>query len=97
MMKIQNKTNSIINENEKNVYEETMYYARWIALYEAINLIAEEAKQRKKHFDVLKLSPVKIKKYISSVEDHIQKKLLQEKLGTDFYIKNEKSATTYSI
>jgi hypothetical protein len=84
--------------SSKNVYEETMYYARWIALYEAINMIAEEAKQRKQTFDELKLSPVKIKKYISSVEDHIQKKLLQEKLGVDFYIKdNNKTEETYYV
>jgi hypothetical protein len=96
-MKTKNKPKNVINSNGKNIYEETMYYARWIALYEAINLIAEEAKQRKKQFDVLKLSPVKIKKYISSVEDHIQKRLLQEKLGADFYIKDKDQENTYSV
>lgn len=97
-MKTKNKTKQTnINLSGKNVYEETMYYARWIALYEAINMIAEEAKQRRKEFDALKLSPVKIKKYISSVEDHIQKRLLQEKLGVDFYIKDKDKEKTYSV
>jgi hypothetical protein len=98
-MKTKNKnTKTKTDMSSKNVYEETMYYARWIALYEAINMIAEEAKQRKQTFDELKLSPVKIKKYISSVEDHIQKKLLQEKLGVDFYIKdNNKTEETYYV
>lgn len=97
-MKTKNKTKQTnIDLSGKNIYEETMYYARWIALYEAINMIAEEAKQRRKEFDVLKLSPVKIKKYISSVEDHIQKKLLQEKLGVDFYIKDKDKEKTYSV
>jgi hypothetical protein len=98
-MKTKNKnTKTKTDMSSKNVYEETMYYARWIALYEAINMIAEEAKQRKQTFDELKLSPVKIKKYISSVEDHIQKKLLQEKLGVDFYIKdNNKTEQTYYV
>jgi hypothetical protein len=59
--------------------------ARWIALYEAINMIAEEASDRKKNFDKLKLSPVGIKKYISSVEDHIQKKLIENQTGNSFF------------
>jgi hypothetical protein len=66
-----------------NKFDESMYYARWIALYEAINMIAEEAKTRKKNFDNLKLSPVKIKKYISSVEDQIQRRLLSSDLDAN--------------
>lgn len=96
-MKTKNKPKNVINNNEKNIYEETMYYARWIALYEAINLIAEEAKQRKKQFDVLKLSPVKIKKYISSVEDHIQKRLLKESSGVEFCVKNEDKENVFIV
>jgi hypothetical protein len=61
--------------NKQILDNRSIYYARWIALYEAINIIADEAEQRNKKFDSLKLSPVKIKKYISSVEDQIQRKL----------------------
>lgn len=73
---IKNKfTNSNLNDTEKEI----LYLSRWIALYEAINIISEEAIQRKKDFNKLKLSAVKIKKYISSVENHIQKKLMEDK------------------
>jgi hypothetical protein len=74
-----------INKNtistNSNSFDNSLYYARWIALYEAINMIADEAEQRNKKFENLKLSPVKIKKYIASVEDQIQRKLLREELG----------------
>ena len=93
------KTNKNIKLTpSNNINDDTMYYARWIALYEAINLIADEAETRKKTFDKLKISPVQIKKYITSVEDQIQKKLLQEKLGVDFYLKNpETPNNTFTV
>lgn len=79
-IKTKNKKQNLLLNNKFN---ESMYYARWIALYEAINMIADEAKTRKKSFDSLKLSPVKIKKYISSVEDQIQRRLLQNDLNAN--------------
>lgn len=58
--------------------------ARWIALYEAINMIADEAAERKKNFNKIKLSPIRIKQYISSVETHIQKKLIEQETNCIF-------------
>jgi hypothetical protein len=79
-MKTKNK-NKINLINTQNSFDKSLYYARWIALYEAINMIAEEAEQRKKKFENIKLSPVKIKKYISSVEDQIQRRLIGKDLN----------------
>lgn len=85
-MKTKNKSNKLLKFNNKlQVKYDSLYMARWIALYEAINMIAEEASERKKNFEKLKLSPVKIKKYISSVEDHIQKKLLETESNNNFF------------
>jgi hypothetical protein len=81
MMKTKNK-NKINLNNTQSSFDKALYYARWIALYEAINMIAEEAEQRKKKFESIKLSPVKIKKYISSVEDQIQRRLFGEDLNS---------------
>ncbi len=75
------KKNKLNLSNNQNVFDKSLYYARWIALYEAINMIAEEAEQRKKKFENIKLSPIKIKKYISSVEDQIQRRLVGEDLN----------------
>jgi 7-keto-8-aminopelargonate synthetase-like enzyme len=79
-MKTKNK-NKINLINTQSSFDKSLYYARWIALYEAINMIAEEAEQRKKKFENIKLSPVKIKKYISSVEDQIQRCLIGKDLN----------------
>jgi hypothetical protein len=77
-MKTKQYKNKTINTNLNDIEKETLYLSRWIALYEAINIISEEAIQRKKDFNKLKLSAVKIKKYIGSVENHIQKKLMED-------------------
>jgi hypothetical protein len=77
-MKTKQYKNKTINTNLNDIEKETLYLSRWIALYEAINIISEEAIQRKKNFNKLKLSAVKIKKYIGSVENHIQKKLMED-------------------
>lgn len=77
-MKTKEYKNKTINTNLNDIEKETLYLSRWIALYEAINIISEEAIQRKKDFNKLKLSAVKIKKYICSVENHIQKKLMED-------------------
>lgn len=77
-MKTKQFKNKSLNANLNNIEKEALYLSRWIALYEAINIISEEAIQRKKDFNKLKLSAVKIKKYISSVENHIQKKLMED-------------------
>jgi len=77
-MKTKQSKNKTINTNLNDIEKETLYLSRWIALYEAINIISEEAIQRKKDFNKLKLSAVKIKKYICSVENHIQKKLMED-------------------
>jgi hypothetical protein len=74
-MKTTKNNNKLKLLNNNNVFNTSLYYARWIALYEAINMIADEAEQRNKKFESLKLSPVKIKKYIASVEDQIQRRL----------------------
>ena len=84
-MKTKNKSNKLFGLNNNKNQDDSLYMARWIALYEAINMIAEEASDRKKNFDKLKLSPVGIKKYISSVEDHIQKKLIENQTGSSFF------------
>ena len=84
-MKTKNKSTKIFGINNQTNQDDSLYKARWNALYEAINMIAEEASERKKSFEKLKLSPVKIKKYISSVEDHIQKKLIENKSSNSFF------------
>ena len=65
-------------ENNKEVYS----LARWAALYESINMIADKAEERKVSFDKIELKPLKILEYIDSTSDIIMRKLLEQKKST---------------
>ena len=52
--------------------------ARWLALMEAVNIIADECEDRGKSFDELKISPLDVEKYIESTCDIFARKIEEE-------------------
>lgn len=66
-----------MRKNWDVIHEETSKWARWIALYEAINYCADKAEEKNIPFHKLNLKPLEIMKYISSTEDIILRKLLK--------------------
>lgn len=69
-----NITTTLVNDN-KEIYS----LARWAALYESINMIADKAEERKISFEKIELKPLKILEYIDSTSDIIMRKLLEQK------------------
>lgn len=59
------------------ICENTFQEARWIALFEAVNLIAEKACERKVPWDQVELKPLDIEKYVESTSNIYQRKLLE--------------------
>lgn len=53
--------------------------ARWVALYEGVNLIAEHSLERNKHFDDLDLKPLAIQKFIDYKSDEIMQDIGRNK------------------
>lgn len=72
-------------KNWFKVHEESSKWARWIALYEAINYCADKAEEKNIPFEKVNLKPLEIMKYITSTEDIILKKLLKEEYNIDVY------------
>jgi len=66
------------------IHEESSTWARWIALYEAVNLIADKAEQRGLSFKS-KLKPIAISKYIETTQDMYLRKLLEQEYNINFY------------
>ena len=62
----------------KKIYEEAGCLARWMALYEAVNIIADKGEERGKKINEIEFKPLDIKDYINSVEDIISRKILQD-------------------
>lgn len=49
--------------------------ARWAALVEGVNIVAEMAEEKKKKFDNVELKPLALMKYIESTCDQICRKM----------------------
>ena len=76
-MKMNKKTLSTIQED-------SLKWARWIALYEAINMIADKAERKGVAFHK-KLKPIAINKYIESTQDMYLRKIMEQEYKFNFY------------
>lgn len=81
-----------MKKNLKTIHKESSVWARWIALYEAINYCADKAEEKKIPFNKVNLKPLEILKYISSTEDIILKKILKEEYNIDVYYDEQSSS-----
>jgi hypothetical protein len=68
----------------KVIHEESSVWARWMALYEAVNFIAEKADQKKIALKT-KLKPIAINKYIEDTQDMYLRKILEQEYNINFY------------
>jgi hypothetical protein len=69
--------NKSLNWWEK-VHKEASELSRWIALYEAVNTIADKAEEKNISFDEVELKPIAIHKYMDSTENNILKNVLKQ-------------------
>lgn len=56
----------------------TFEVGRWMALIEAVNIVADECISRKVNFDRLRLEPLTIRKYIEGTCDIFCRKLEEQ-------------------
>lgn len=71
------------------IHEESATWARWMALYEAVNIIADTA-EKKGHSFKSKLKPIAISKYIESTQDMYLRKILEQEYNFNFYFEDLK-------
>jgi hypothetical protein len=81
------KNNNIL----KNVTEDSAKWARWIALYEAVNIIIDKAEDRKIPLEKIVFKPLDIRDYIASTEDIIHRKILSQEFNIRIDYKEEKT------
>jgi hypothetical protein len=90
-MKI-NKSNSL-----NKTYKEASELSRWIALYEAVNMIADKAEEKNIPFEKVDIKPLAIYKYMESTEDITLKKILKELYKIDVYFSETPTEQKYSF
>lgn len=78
-----------MKKNNNNLTDETSQWARWIALYEAVNLIIDKAESKNIKLEDIVFKPLDIKDYIASTEDIILRKLLKEEYNIDIAYQDE--------
>lgn len=59
-------------------YNEASQLARWIALFEAVNMVADKAEEKKIPFNKVDIKPLAIYKYMESTENIILNKILKD-------------------
>lgn len=78
------------NKTWRVITEESAKWARWIAFYEAINMIIDSAEDKNIPLDKVVFKPLKIREYIESTEDLILRKLLRQEHNIDVAYHEEK-------
>lgn len=58
--------------------EKSATLARWMALYEAVNLIADKAEEKSIPLENVEISPLDVRDYMQATEDIFLKKILEE-------------------
>lgn len=58
--------------------EKSQVLSKWMALYEAVNIIADKAEERGVPLDEVEFKPLDIRDYMAATEDIYLRKILQE-------------------
>jgi hypothetical protein len=81
----------------KVITEDAAIWARWIAFYEAVNLIIDSAEDKNIPLEDIVFRPLKIREYIESTEDLILRKLLRQEHNIDVAYQEEKKSDDYQF
>jgi hypothetical protein len=61
-----------------NTQEKSLTMARWMALYEAVNIIADKGEEKDIPLEKIEFKPLDIRDYMNATEDIFLRKILQE-------------------
>ena len=86
---MKNKTDTL--EWWDKAHTEASNLAKWIALYEAVNMVADKAQEKGIPADEIVYKPKPIREYITATEDIILKKILQEDYNIEICYSDESS------
>ena len=75
---VQNKTNSDNLKWWDKTHTESSTLARWMAMYEAVNIVADKAEEKKIAPEDIVYKPKAIQEYIEKTQDIILRKLLEQ-------------------
>lgn len=71
------------NKNWKQIHQEALVWSKWMALYEAVNMIANKAEEKNIPFTKVEIKPLAIHKYMESTENIFLRKILKQEYNID--------------
>ena len=80
---MKNKTTTKALSWWENANKEASNLAKWIALYEAVNIVADKAEEKGVSPEEIVYKPKAIRDYIESTQDIIMKKILQQEYNIE--------------
>ena len=97
MTTTQNKIDSNSTSWWEKTHNEASMLSKWIALYEAVNIVAEKAEQKGITPDNIVYKPKPIRDYITATEDIILKKILKEDYNIEVCYSEEESKNNLKV
>lgn len=88
---MKNKTTTKALSWWDNANKEASNLAKWIALYEAVNIVADKAEEKGVSPEEIVYKPKAIRDYIESTQDIIMKKILQQEYNIEICYSEENS------
>jgi hypothetical protein len=67
----------------ENIHNECLTWSKWMALYEAVNLISDKAQEKGIPFECVELKPLAIHKYMEMTENLFLRQILKQEHGID--------------
>jgi hypothetical protein len=80
---MKNMKNNTLISNWEDVQTEVSTLSKWMALYDAVNIISDKAKEKGMKGERVVYRPKAIKNFIKSTEDIYFKKILRESYNID--------------
>lgn len=73
------------NKNWKKIHKEASEWARWMSLFEAVNIIADKAEEKGMPFQKIEIKPLAVYKYMEMTENIFLRKILKQDYNIDLY------------
>jgi len=73
------------NKNWKKIHKEASEWARWMSLFEAVNIIADKAEEKGLPFQKIEIKPLAVYKYMEMTENIFLRKILKQDYNIDLY------------
>lgn len=71
------------NNNFENIQKEATTWAKWMSLYEAVNIIADKAQEKNIPFSKIEIKPLEVYKYMEATENIFLRKILKDEYKID--------------